>query len=100
MTTDAKHVENLAGLLEVKNLTSELSTAAESVMSRRSMGVVSRLSWSEPADCQNHKAENCTDVTVLVHKEHMLAVSSFRAQEEIYMDQIAGPNDGQVRSAD
>ena len=84
-------VENLAGLPEVKSLTSELSTAAESVLSRRSMGVVTRLSWSEPAGCQNYKAENCTDVTVLVHKEHMLAVSSCRAQEEIYMDQIAVP---------
>ena len=60
-------------------------------MSRRSMGVVSRLSWSEPADCQNFKAENCIDVTVLVHKEHMLAVRSCRAQEETYMDQIAVP---------
>ena len=38
MMTDAKHVENLAFLSEVKSPTSELSTAAESVMSRRSMG--------------------------------------------------------------
>ena len=55
------------------------------------MGVVSRASWSEPADCQNYKAENCTDVTVSANKEHMLAVNSFRAQEEIYMDQTAVP---------
>ena len=37
MTTDAKHVKNLAGLSEVKSTTSELPTAAESVMPRRSM---------------------------------------------------------------
>ena len=64
MMTDAKHVENLAGLSEVKSQMSELSTAAEPAMSRRSMGVVSCLGSSEPADCQNYKAENCTDVTV------------------------------------
>ena len=50
MTTDAKHVENLAGLSEVKSTTSELPTVAESVMPRRSMGVVSCLCLSEPAD--------------------------------------------------
>ena len=36
--TDAKRVENLAGLSEVKSSKSDLSTAAESAMSRRSMG--------------------------------------------------------------
>ena len=91
MMTDAKHVENLAGLPEVKSLMPELSTAAESIMSRRSMGVVSCLGLSEPADCQSYEAENCTDVTVLVHKEHMLVVNSCKAQEEIYMDQEAVP---------
>ena len=79
MMTDAKRVEGLVGLSEVKSSTSELSTAAESAMSRRGTGVVSCLSSSEPADCQNYKSENCTDVTVSVHKEHMLAVSSCKA---------------------
>ena len=76
MMTDAKHVENLAFLSEVKSPTSELSTAAESVMSRRSVGVVSCLGSSKPADCQSCEAENCTDVTVLAHKEHMQVVNS------------------------
>ena len=91
MTTGAKHVENQAGLPEVKSLMPELSTAAESAMSRRGMGVVSCLNSSEPADCQSYKAESCTDVTVSVHKEHMQVVSSCKAQEEIYVDQEAVP---------
>ena len=91
MTTDAKHVENLAGLSEVNSQTSELSTAVESVVSRRSVGVVSRLSWSEPADRQNYKAEHCTDVTVSVHEKHMQVVSSCKAREEIHVDQEAVP---------
>ena len=57
------HVESLAGLSEVKNSTSKWSTAAESVMSRGGVGVVSCFGSSEPADCQSCKAENCTDVT-------------------------------------
>ena len=102
MTTDANHVENLAGLPEGKSSTpssrvidheqrdvTELSTAAESAMSRRGMGVVSCLGSSEPAECHSCKAEKCTDVTVSVHKEHMQAVNSRNAQEEIYMDQEA-----------
>ena len=76
MMTDAKRVENLAGLSEIKSSTSKLSTAAESAMSRRGMGVVSCLSLSECADCQSYKAEKCTDVTVSVHKEHMQVVNS------------------------
>ena len=40
MTTGAKHMENLAGLPEMKSLMLELSIAAESAMSRRGMGVV------------------------------------------------------------
>ena len=91
MTTDAKHVENLAGLSEVKSPTSELSTAAGFAMSRRNMGVVSCLGPSEPAGCQSCKAEKCTDVTVSVHKEHMQVVNSCKNQEEIYMDQEAVP---------
>ena len=91
LTTDAKRVESLAGLSEVKSSTSKLSTAAESSMSRRGMGLVSCLGSSEPADCQSHKAEKCTDVTVSVHKEHMQVVNSCKAQEEIYMDQEAVP---------
>ena len=91
MMTDAKRVENLAGLSEVKSSTSGLSTAAESAMSRRGMGVVSCLGSSESADCQSCKAERCTDVTVSVHKEHMQVVNSCKAQEEIYMDQEAVP---------
>ena len=79
MMTDAKHVENLAGLSEVKSPTSELSTAAESVMSRRRTGVVSCLGSSEPADCQSYEAETCTDVSVLVHNEHMQVVNSCKA---------------------
>ena len=100
MTTDAKHVENLAGLPEVKNLTSELSTAAESVMSRRSMGVVSPLSWSEPADCQNHKAEK-------LHGRHSVSAQGAHAGGELVQSPggdlhgpDSSPNDGQVRSAD
>ena len=76
-------------LSEVKSPTSELSTTAESVVSRRSMGVVSCLDSSEPADCKSYEAENCTDATVSVHKEHMEVVSSCKAQEEIYVDQEA-----------
>ena len=91
MTTGAKHVENLAGLPEAKSLTPEWSTAARSVMSRGGVGVVSCLGSTEPADCQNHRAENCTDVAVSVHKEHMQVVSSCRAQEEVYMDQKSVP---------
>ena len=96
--------KNLAGLPEGKSSTpssrvidheqrdvTELSTAAESAMSRRGMGVVSCLGSSEPAECQSYKAEKCTDVTVSVHKEHMQAVNSCKAQEEIYMDQEAVP---------
>ena len=85
------HVENLTGLLEVKSPTSELPTAAKSVMPCRSMGVVSCLGSSEPADCQSHEAGNCTDVTVSVYKEHMQVVNSCNAQEEIHMDQEAVP---------
>ena len=84
-------MENLAGLPEVKSLMPEWSTAAESVMSRRVMGAVSCLDSSEPAECQSYKAENCTNVTVSVHKKHMQVVNSCRAQEEIYMGQIAVP---------
>ena len=45
MTTDAKHVENLAGLPEVKSLMPERSTAAESAMSPQRDGsrLVSRF---------------------------------------------------------
>ena len=68
MMTDAKRVENLASLSEVKSSTSGLSTAGESAMSRRGMGVVSCLGSSESTDCQSCKAERCTDVTVSVHK--------------------------------
>ena len=46
---------------------------------------------SEPADCQSYEAENCTDVTVSVHEEHMQVVSSCKAQVEIYVDQEAVP---------
>ena len=77
MTTDAKHVENLAGLSEVKSTTS--------------MGVVSCLDLSEPADCQSFGAENYTDVTVSVRNEHMQVVGSCKAQEEICVDQEAVP---------
>ena len=91
MMTDAKHVENLAGLPEVKGLMPEWSTAAEPVMSSGGMGVVSCFGSSEPADCQSWEAENCTDVTVSVHKEHMQVVSSCKAPEEIYVDQEAVP---------
>ena len=91
MMPDAKHVENLSGLSEVKSPTLKLSTAAESVMSRRGMGVGSCLGSSEPVDFQSYEAKNCTDVTVLVHKEHMQVVNSCKAQEEIYMDQEAVP---------
>ena len=91
MTTDAKHVESLAALSEVKSSTSKLSTAAESAMSRRGMGVVSCLGSSEPADCQSHEAEKCTDITVPVRERHTPVVSSCRAQEETYMDQEAAP---------
>ena len=91
LTTDPKHVENLAGLSVVKSPTSELSTAAESVMSRRSTGVVSCLGSSEPADCQSYEAENCTDVTVPVRKVYMQVVNACKAQEDIYMDQVAVP---------
>ena len=87
----AKHVENLAGLTEVKSSTPELSTAARSAMSRRGMGVVSCLRSSEPADCQSYKAEYGTDVTVSVHKLHMQMVNSCKDQEEIHMDQEAVP---------
>ena len=41
-----------------KSQTSELSKAAESVMPRRGMGVVSCLDSSESADCQSYKAES------------------------------------------
>ena len=68
--TDVKCVENLA---------------------RRGMGVVSCLGSSEPADCQSYNAENCTDVTVSVHKEHMQVVNSRKAQEEVYIDQESVP---------
>ena len=91
MTTDAEHVENLAGLPEVKSLMPEWSTGARSVMSRGGVGVVSCFGSSEPADCQSYKAENCTDVTVSVHKKHMQVVNSCKAQEEIYMDQESVP---------
>ena len=91
MMTDAKRVENLVGLSEVKSSTSELSKAAEPAMSRRGMGVVSCLGSSEPADCQDYEAKKSTDVTVSVHKEHMQVVNSCKAQEEIYMDQEAVP---------
>ena len=47
MMTDAKRVENLAGLSEVKSSTSKLSTAAQAVMSRRGMGAVSCFGPSE-----------------------------------------------------
>ena len=51
MMTDAKHVENVAGLPEDKSLMTEWSTAARFAMSRRGMGDVSCLDPSEPADC-------------------------------------------------
>ena len=89
MTTDAKHVENLVGL--PKSLMPDWSTAARSVMSRGGVGAVSCLDSSEPADCQSYKAENCTDVTVSVRKEHMQVVNSCKAQEEIYLDREAVP---------
>ena len=60
-------------------------------MSRGGVGVVSCFGSSESADCQSYKAENCTDVIVSVHKEHMQVVNSCKAQEEIYMDQVAVP---------
>ena len=60
-------------------------------MSRGGMGVVTCFGSSEPADCQSCEAENCTDVTVSVHKEHMQVVSSCKAQEEIHVDQEAVP---------
>ena len=42
-------------------------------------------------------AENCTDVTVSVHEEHMQVVSSCKAQQEIFVDQEVSPsNDVQV----
>ena len=70
MTTDAKNVENLAGLLEVKSLMPEWLTAARSVMSRGGVGAVSCLDSREPADCQSYKAENCTDVSVSAQGAH------------------------------
>ena len=80
MTTDAKHVENLAGLSEVKSSTPKLSTAAEAAMSRRGMGVVSCLGSSEPAHRQDYEAKKCTDITVPVHERHTQVVSSCRAR--------------------
>ena len=61
MTTDAKHVENLAGLSEVKSSTPKLSTAAEAAMSRRGKGVVSCLGSSDPANRQDYEAKKYTD---------------------------------------
>ena len=55
------------------------------------MGVVSCLGSSEPTDRQSYGTENCTDVMVLVHKEHMQVVNSCKAQEVIYIDQEAVP---------
>ena len=88
MMTDAKRVENLVGLSEVKSSTSELSAAAESAMSRRGVGVVPCLGSSEVAHRQDYEAKRCTDITAPVHKEHTQVVSSCKAQEEIYVDQV------------
>ena len=60
-----------------------------SLFARRGMGIVSCLGSSDPADCQSYKAENCTDVAVSVHKEHMQMVNSCKVEEEIYVDQEA-----------
>ena len=102
MTTDAKHVENLAGLPEVKSLLSEWSTAAESAMSRRGVGVVSCLGSSELADRQDYEAEK--DITVPVRERHTRVVSSCSSCKSSGGD-LHGPgsspsHDEQVRSAD
>ena len=104
MTTDAKHVENLAGLPEDRSSTPssrvidyeqrdvmELSTAAQAVMSRKGTGAVSRFGPSELAHRQDNEAEKCTDITVPVRERHTRVVSSCTAKEEIHMDQEAVP---------
>ena len=101
MTTDAKHVENLAGLSEVKSTTSELPTAAENFMHRRSMGVVSCLGSRQPADCQSYKAENCTDVTVSVHKgAHASGELVQSPGGDLHGPGVSPSHDEQVQSAD
>ena len=97
MMTDAKHVENQACLSEVKSPTSELSTAAESVMTQENRSrFVSRFERT-----RGLPEVRCgkSDVTMLVHKEHMQVVNSCKAQEEIHMDQESLRHDEQVRSA-
>ena len=91
MTTDEKHMENLASLSEVESSRPKLSTAAEAAMSRRGMGVVSCLGSSELAHRQDYEAKKCTDITVPVRERDTQVVSSCKAQEEIYMDQEAVP---------
>ena len=103
-TTDAKHVENLAGLHEDRSSTPcarvidyeqhdvmELLTAAQAVMSREGSGVVSCFGPSELAHRQDFEAKKCTDITVPVRVRHTQVVSSCGAKEEIYMDQEAVP---------
>ena len=57
MTIDAKHMQILAGLSEVKSSTPKLSTAAEAAMSRRGMSVISCLGSSELAHLQDNEAK-------------------------------------------
>ena len=85
MTTNAKHVENLAGLSEVKSSTPKLLTAA---MSRRyGSRFVPRIERARaPPGCE---AKKCTDITVPACQEHMQVVTSCKTQEEINMDQEA-----------
>ena len=68
MTTDEKHVENLAGLSEVKSSTPKLSTAAGAAMSRRDMGVVSCLGSSELAHRQDYEGQCARDTQVVSHR--------------------------------
>ena len=100
MMTDAKHVENLAGLPEVKSLMPEWSTDARSVMSRGGVGVVLCFGSSKPADCQSYKAENCTDVSVSAQEAHAGAELVQSPGGDLHGPGISPSHDERVPSPD
>ena len=114
MTTDAKHVENLAGLPEDRSLTqssrvidcgqrdvTELSTAAQAVMSRKGTGAVSCFGPSELAHRQDYEAKR-------VHRHHSASKRETHAGGELVQSpggDLHGPgsspsHDEQAWSAD
>ena len=104
MTTDAKCVENRAGVSEVKGLklssrvagrgqrgVLELPTAAGAVLFHRSTEVASCFRLRGLAHCQNHGMERCMDIKVSVCEEHTLVVSSCDTQVASNTVQEASP---------